>query len=203
MDEEPIIKGDEAPAAPIEEPAPPVEQAPPMEPAPAEAPTDAPAPVKSGGGKGMIIAIAVVAVVAIVVIAFVFMGSGGIEGKWELESAKVYDSPGVLNETISDAFSDDLNDPWMEFKSDGTVALGDADGTEDGTGTWETDSNKLTITVTAEVEVEIYNSTTGNTTWDNTTETSTIEYKYSVSGDTLTLEWSMEGKIVEMTAKRV
>ena len=74
MDDEPIITGEEAPP---EAPIPPVESEvtePPVEPASAEDLQDALMPAKSGGGKGMIVAIAVIAVVAIMVIAFMFIG---------------------------------------------------------------------------------------------------------------------------------
>ncbi|MCK5397405.1 MAG: hypothetical protein KAJ33_04070 [Thermoplasmata archaeon] len=171
-------------------------QTPPAEPAPA-------APAKSGGGKGIIIAVAVIAVVAIVVIAFMFMGVGGIEGKWTMDSAEIYDADGTLNQTATDFYNAmDDDDHWMEFKSDGTAETGNATDTNDDAATWETSDGELSVTTTSiEVNSE-YNSTTGNTTWNNETVTDTITFDYSVSGNTLTLEYEIEGKTIKMTATR-
>ncbi len=189
MDNEPINTGEPAPPAPPEAPIPPVES----EPAPP--PQDAPAPAKSGGGKGPIIAIAVIAVVAIVVLAFMFMG-GSIEGKWELESGKIYDADGTLNQEATDAF--DGKGEWMEFKSDGSIA--NSDGEDDGT--WKTDGDKLTITSTYEYENYDIDAN-GNITWDNQTMTDTIEFTYKVSFNTLTLEMEYpDGSSMKLTAKK-
>ena len=175
------------------------------EPAP-EAPTpvmeDVPASAtKSGGGKGPLIAIAVIAVVAIVIVAFVFMGSGSVEGKWTFDEVEVYDADGTLNQTASDAFEASQSDAYIEFKADGTVEMGDSTGSDDG-GTYVAEDGELTITSTYELEHSTYNSTTGNTTWDNETVTDTMEYTYSVSGSTMTLEFEIDGKTVKVTATK-
>ena len=173
-------------------------QAPPAEPV---APAEQAAPAKSGGGKGMIIAIAVIAVVAIVVIAFMFMGGGSVEGKWVFDDVEVYDEDGTLNQTASDAFDASQSDSYIEFKTDGTVEMGDSTGSDDG-GTYVAEGGELTITSTYEVPHSEYNSTTGNTTWDNETVTDTMEYTYSVSGNTMTLEFEIDGKTVKVTATK-
>jgi hypothetical protein len=184
------------PAPPTETPAPePVAQEPivPEQNTPAEPA----APAKSGGGKGMIIAIAVIAVVAIVVIAFMFMG-GGVEGKWTIESAEIYDADGTLNQTETDSYNSDDSGQWIEFKSDGTIASGNATDTDDSGDTWEVSDGELTITSTY-VDFDT-NTTTGNITWNN--ETDTITFDYSVSGNTLTLELEMDGKTYKYTASK-
>lgn len=201
MDEEPIITGDEAQPAPAVEPAPPAENAPPAEPTPTPPPQDAPAPAKSGGGKGMIIAIAVIAVVAIVVIAFMFMG-GGIEGKWNLGSAEVLNSDGTVNQTVTDSFNENDEDPWMEFKSDGTALMGNATDTSDMDTTWKTNDGKLTLTYSY-VMPSPSTDANGNITWNNQTITDSMIYTYSISGNTLKLEFVDSGMTFKMTAKRV
>ncbi len=160
-------------------------------------------PAKSGGRKGMIIAIAVIAVVAIVVIAFMFMGGGSIEGKWTVDSIEVYDEDGNLNEAFSEMVAENMEGHWMEFKSDGSAESGNETGpTPDEDSTWEVSDGRLTITSTSiEVNSE-YNETTGNTTWNNETVTDTTTFDYTISGNTLTLEIETEGMTIKYTATR-
>ena len=211
MDEEPKIELETTPEpqAPVAEPAaetPPAQPAKPATEAPAAEPAPpveaAAAPAK-GGGSGLIIAIVAIAVVAVVVIAFMFMGGGGIEGKWTVETIEVYDQDGNLNEAFSDLVAENMGDHWMEFKSDGSAVSGNETGpTPDTDSTWEASDGKLTITSTSIEVNSVYNSTTGNTTWNNETVTDTVVFEYSISGNTLTLEMEMEGMTVKYIAKR-
>lgn len=174
--------------------------------APAEAPAPepaAPAAAASGGGKGIIIAVLAIVVVIVVIVAFMYMGTGSVEGKWTFDEVEVYDEDGTLNETASTAFEADQNGAWIEFKSDGTAAMGDADGAAPfDDPTYVTDGDELTLTYSYEMESYSVNSTTGNITWDNQTITDTMDYTFTVSGSTLNLEFDMDGKTVKISASK-
>ncbi|MCK4758378.1 MAG: hypothetical protein KAS67_07995 [Thermoplasmata archaeon] len=210
MDEEPKIELETTPeppapaAEPVSEvpPAQPTEPAEPAQEAEPAPPAEAAAAPAKGGGSGLIIAIVVIAVVAVVVIAFTFMGGGSIEGKWTFESVEVLNADGTVNQTITDAFNEDNDEPWMEFKSDSTALMGNATSTNDMDATWDTNDGKLTITSTYIDVNSDYNVTTGNITWNNETVTDTQTYTYSISGSTLTLEFVDEGMTFKITAKK-
>ena len=100
MDEEQNIPVENAPEgtpppppeAPAEPQAPPPEPAPPVEaPPPAEAPPpeEAAAPAKKEVGIPIGLVVIVAAVVVVVILAFMFMGSGSVEGKWTFDSVEV------------------------------------------------------------------------------------------------------------------
>ncbi len=169
MDDKPINTGEVAPPAPQETPMPP------MESAPAPPPQDAPAPEKSGGGKGMIVAIAVIAVVAIVVIAFVFMGAETdaekLEGTWSIGGGSISGSMTVNNDTANTTTISDtipVNESVTITFVDGTASIEEVQlkDFEDGKftvpelefgdvefgeveGTYDLDGDVLTITITA------------------------------------------------------
>ncbi len=140
-------------------------------------------------GKVMVIAIVAIAVVAVIVIATMFLGSGQIEGKWNLEKIEIYDTNGNINEVATDNANEGRGGMWMEFSADGSYESGDEDrSTPNIEGTWETSDGKLTIAAPSIL--------------NGTSETSTSVVKYTISGDTLTLEFEGAPYTIKFIMKR-
>ena len=126
----------------------------------------------------------VIIIVASAFGAYLYMNNGGggsIEGRWEMTSANIINEDGSIDQAASDYYGVSADgDKWMEFKSDGTFI---SDGVDEGDGsTWEVSDEELTLT----------------------SESESMTYAYSVSGNTLTLQTEVYwGNTVEIVLKRV